>query len=84
MQGTNFITQYRTATVQLLTALESLASLRGEYIALDLGNTLTDDDFAQGHSDIVKADLVAAEVSNAAFATLLSQGHATNLYKMKS
>lgn len=83
MVGSDFITQYRQYTTAWLQAMEELMALKGEYVALDLGNTLTQGDFAGTNSDIDLPDLVAAVGSIDAINAVLVQGHNTNLYKLK-
>lgn len=83
MQSSIFISEYRTGVVALLDALDTLASLRRQYDALDLRNGLVSKDFSTGHEDITRAEFVAAVGSAEAFSLLLAQGHGTNLYKLK-
>jgi hypothetical protein len=81
--GSDFITRYRQTTTSWLTALEDLLALKSQYDALDLGNSLTEEDFAGANSDISKDDLVAAVGSVDAMNALFQQGHDTNLYRLK-
>lgn len=83
MVGSDYITQYRQQATAWLQAMEELMALKGEYVALDLGNTLTEGDFAGANSDIALADLVAAVGSMDALYSTFQSGHNTNLYKLK-
>jgi len=82
MTGPTFITRERDAITALMHAFETLASLAAPYTALDLGNTLTPEDFAAGNTDVTLAQLVAAVGSVAALQAVLAAGHATNLYRL--
>ncbi len=86
MVGPTFIRDYRQGVTALLTAFETLRALQLPYDKLDLGTTLTDEDFTQGHSDITKTQFVAAvgsvQAFEAAFQTLAAAGHLTNLYRL--
>jgi hypothetical protein len=80
--NSDWISRYRSADTAFLTALEDLQALRQQYDALDLGSTLTDDDFT-GHPDITKADVTAAVASVEAIGGFIDQGHDSNLYRLK-
>ena len=77
-----WITQERQAITNLLGVLGALDTLAQQYISLDYGNSLTDEDFQGANTDIVKADLVAAVASVQAIGAFVAAGHATNLYKL--
>ena len=81
--GADFITTYRQATTRWLTALEDLLALKSQYVALDLGTTLTEEDFAGANSDIDAADLAAGVSSIDALNTVFLTGHNTVLYRLK-
>lgn len=78
----DFISEYRQLTAQLLEVQGELEQRRLEWDSLDYGNTMTQDDFIGDNASILKADLVASVSSVGAVTTLLSQGHRTNLYKI--
>lgn len=78
----DWISKYRSQVTAWLTALNALNALGQQYVSLDYGNTLTDEDFVGANADIVKADLVAAVASVQAIGEVTSQGHSTNLYKL--
>lgn len=82
MLGPTFISRYRDATTALLAACDTLQALQRPYVALDLGNTLTQDDFDAGNADVTLAQLIAAVGSVSAIEGLLAQGHLTNLYTL--
>lgn len=79
----DWISRYRQQVTTWLNALEDLLALKNQYTALDYGNTLTEEDLAGANSDLVLADLPAAVSSIDTIATLVGQGHNTNLYKLK-
>lgn len=78
----DWISKYRGQVTAWLTALNALNALGEQYIALDYGNALTDDDFLGANADITKADLVAAVASVQAIGDFTRSGHATNLYRL--
>jgi len=89
----NHITRVRQATTQLIDAINQLRALKAEWDALDLGNKIDDgkrDDSTpsfgdfEGQTHLTKADIAAAFNTLAAIETLLNQGHATNLYRIRS
>lgn len=82
--GSDFVTTYRQATTRWLTALEDLLALKSQYVALDLGTTLTDDDFAGANQDIDKADMAAGVSSIDAINAVFVTGHNTVLYTLKT
>lgn len=81
--NSDFISQYRAATTRWLTALEDLLALKSQYTALDLGNTLTEADFAGANADIDVANLAAGVTSIDAINALFVTGHNTVLYTLK-
>jgi hypothetical protein len=81
--GSDFISTYRSAVNRWLTALEDLLALKSQYVALDLGNTLTEEDFSGTNSDIDAADLAAGVASIDAMNELFVTGHNTVLYTLK-
>lgn len=83
-QDTNsFITKVRTQSTNLLQTLHHLRGLRNKYDALDLGNTLSQDDIGGDNDGILIAD-VTAVLGNTleALETLMTAGHSTNLHKI--
>lgn len=78
----DWITKYRQATTAWLNALDMLLALKGQYTALDYGNSLTEGDFAGANEDILKADIVAGVSSIEAINVTFLSGHNTNLYKL--
>lgn len=81
-QDSDWISRYRQQITAWLNALNALGALGEQYVALDYGNSLTDEDFGGDNSDIGKADLVAAVASVQAIDAFTAQGHATNLYRL--
>lgn len=79
----DWISRYRGQVTAFLNALEDLLALKQQYTALDYGNTLTDEDLAGANSDLTLPDIPAAVSSVDAIATLVGQGHNTNLYTLK-
>jgi hypothetical protein len=55
---------------------------RRQWDALDLGGTLTEEDFAGSNADLDKAELTAAVSSMEAINGFVMAGHATNLYEL--
>ena len=83
-QNTNmFVTQVSTQAANLINTLHKLRALRSKYDALDLGNTLVQDDIGGDNEGILIAD-VTAVLGNTleALESLLSTGHSTNLHKI--
>jgi hypothetical protein len=85
----NFINDVRGSATEILNGINGLIAELAMYQALDMGGSLTDDKLQD--SDFVNdnAGLTAADISNIfgttlpALKTLLNQGHATNLYRIK-
>ena len=83
-QNTNtFITQVSTQAANLIATLQKLRALRSKYDALDLGNTLVQDNIGGDNEGILIAD-VTAVLGNTleALEALMTAGHATNLHKI--
>lgn len=80
--NSDFISRYRAHTTAFLRALDALMAARRQWDALDLGNTLTEDDFAVGNSDLTVAEMTAAVASVEAVNGFVTVGHATNLYEL--
>lgn len=79
------ITKVRQASTQLIAALDTLRALKAESDALDLGNALTEEDFAGANAHLNTAQIVAVTGTTlSALETLLAAGHATNLYTVKA
>jgi len=84
-----FIDNVRESASKILSGINGLTAELAMYQALDMGGSLTDDKLQD--SDFVNdnAGLTAADISNIfgstlpALKTLLNQGHATNLYRIK-
>jgi hypothetical protein len=84
MVGADFISRYRMQTTAWLEALEELVNLKGQWVALDLGNTLTEGDFAGANQDITLAELTAAVSSmDAMYGAFVDGFHNSTLYKLK-
>jgi hypothetical protein len=81
----DWVSLYRMNSTKLLDLLAAFAAQDEEYVALDYGNTLDqEDDFIGENAEIQKADLVAAVTSvNAIRAFVTSNFHHTNLYKVR-
>jgi hypothetical protein len=77
-----FIRNYVSGVETLLEGYQKLISLKKQYDALDLGNTIQEDDFLE-FVGMTIGELKAAITSISAIETLFGQGHATNLYRMK-
>lgn len=82
VQDTNtFVTQVRTQSTNLLSTLQKLRALRAKYDALDLGNTLVQDDIAGDNDGVTIAQVTAVlGATLEAFETTLATGNATNLH----
>jgi hypothetical protein len=79
----DFISEFRGGVDRFLKAMDELRALRHEYDALDYGNSITDPDFAGSNEGVTRQGLLDAVSSVAAVDTLLGQGHATNLYRVR-
>jgi hypothetical protein len=79
----DWITRYRQATTSWLNALDMLLALKGQYVALDYGNSLTQEDLTGANADIAKEDIVAGVGSvDAINQHFLAGFHNSNLYKL--
>ena len=83
-QNTNiFVTQVSTQAANLINTLNKLRALRNKYDALDLGNTLVQEDIGGDNEGIVIAEITAVLGSTLeALETLMAAGHASNLHKI--
>ena len=83
-QNTNiFVTQVSTQAANLISTLQKLRALRSKYDALDLGNTLVQDDIGGDNEGILIAEITAVLGNTLeALETLMTAGHATNLHKI--
>jgi hypothetical protein len=80
----NTITAIRQAATDLVVAIERLQALKQDWIYMDLGNVLDENDFVERHSGLTVADIVAVGATTlTAIEALLAQGHGTNLYKIR-
>ena len=76
-----YVTQVRTQATNLIVTIQKLAALQDKWTALDLGNTLDNNNIGGDNAGITKTQLAAViGTTLGAFETLLSQGHATNLH----
>lgn len=95
-QNSDFITKTRDAATKLLESIDELRALDKQRAALDLGTALdngtrseidNDDiqfgDFQGANMGVTKNDILNVTTTLNAIEALLSQGHATNLYKVK-
>lgn len=80
--NSDFISRYRADTTAFLRALDALVAARRQWDALDLGNSLTEEDFAGVNADLTVAELTAAVSSVDAINGFVAAGHATNLYEL--
>lgn len=80
--NSDFISRYRVETTTFLHALDALMAARRQWDALDLGNSLTGDDFAGANADLTVGELTAAVSSVEAINGFIASGHATNLYEV--
>lgn len=79
------ITKVRQAATKIIDAVDDLTALKAEYDALDLGSALTVNDFEGSNAHLNVAAIAAVEGTTlSAIKTLMAQGHATNLYKVKA
>lgn len=78
----NFISQYRGAVIELLTALEKLQALKTRYDALGYSEALKDGDFVDANSGLTMAELSSAVYSVSELQSAIEKGHLTNLYKL--
>lgn len=78
----DFISRYRIDVSAFLHALDALMAARRQWDATDLGNTLTEEDFAGANADLTVAELTAAVSSVEAINGFVAAGHATNLYEL--
>ena len=83
-QNTNiFVTQVSTQAANLIATLQKLRALRSKYDALDLGNTLSQDDIGGDNEGILIPEITAVLGNTLeALETLMAAGHATNLHKI--
>lgn len=83
--NSNFVSRYRLAIYNLLTARDSLAALKKEWDALGLSGSLDQaQDFVGENSEIIKADLASAVSSMASIESFIAAGfHDTNFYKVR-
>lgn len=78
-----FVSQVRTQSTNLLTTLQRLRALRAKYDALDLGNTLNQEDIGGDNDGVTVAQITAVlGTTLEAFETTLAAGHATNLHTL--
>ena len=84
-----FINNVRDAANQILKGVNELKFLRDQWDALDMGGSLTDDrlqdsDFTDDNIGLSAADVINVFGSTLpALKTLLNQGHATNLFRVR-
>jgi hypothetical protein len=78
----DFISRYRADVTTFLHALDALMAARRQWDALDLGTTLTEEDFAGANADLTVAELTAAVASIEAINGFIAAGHATNLFEL--
>ena len=84
MAGSTFISQYRDATSALLADLDRLRNLYLEYEARRFGETLREEDFAQGHADLTPDAFRAAVKDVEEIMDFLGEkGYLVNLYPLK-
>jgi len=95
MNPVNHVTRAASAATNLLRALDEMRAVAYEYQKTDAGNVVTEETMKQafgavatGDGDetapvVPKADFVGAIVTFDAIQTLMDQGHAANLYKLK-
>ena len=83
-QNTNiFVTQVSTQAANLINTLNKLRALRNKYDALDLGNTLVQEDIGGDNEGIVIADITAVlGTTLEAIETTMTPGHKSNLHKV--
>jgi hypothetical protein len=78
----DFISRYRSEVTAFIHALNALQAERQQWDALDLGNSLTAEDFAGSNADLTVAEMTAAVSSVEAISGFVAAGHATNLYEL--
>lgn len=78
----NWISEFRDADTALLQSIDKMRGLLAEYVAIGMSSVWKVEDFA-GNEPATEATILAALNSIDAITTLLSQGHATNLYRVR-
>lgn len=81
MREQDFITLARQHNKAIWDGINALIALQREWNALDYGNTLADGEGANAGVTAAEVGGVVFDTANA-MATLLSQGHATNMAKL--
>ncbi len=80
-----FVTNFRTHITKLLSEIIELNGLKAQYNYEDLGNTLSSSVFDTDlHKDITLAQFIAGVGSFDSVITLLSQGHGTNISRLRN
>ena len=91
-QKTEFITQVQTHITNMLGSLNSLLSLKNEYVSLGLGTAIIDEDFnvavqtiagSNSFAGLTAAEFKAAMTTVLAIDTYLQGDKYTTLYKLK-
>lgn len=82
MQKSDHITRVRSAVDTWLSAQAALNELRREWDALGLASDLVEADFVGENAGLLPTDIADVYTTLAAELTLMSQGHATNLFKV--
>lgn len=82
-QKSDFISQTRQVSTDLIDAYNALITMRTEWYALNLGTEIKDEDFVGENEGLTVYDLSAViGTTLTAIESLMGQGHATNLYKI--
>ena len=76
-----FLNRTKDIANNIISSINSINSYYAEYVALDKGNTISDEALAE--LGISKTDFTNAVSTFIAFQGLFAQGHNTNLYKVK-
>ena len=78
-----FVEAARTQAANLILTIQKMQALKDKMTALDLANTLNQEDIGGDNEGVLVADVVAVlGTTLTALNALLAEGHATNLHKI--
>ena len=80
-KDTQFLSNVKAVAGNIISCINSINTLYAEYVALDKGNTISEEALAE--LGITKNEFTTAVSSFLAFKSLFETGHNTNLYKVK-
>ena len=81
MNDLTFLNNFKAITNNYINCINSFNSFYAEYVALDKGNTISEEALAE--LGITKSEFTTAVSSFLAFKSLFDTGHNTILYKVK-